>query len=343
MIARLFFLVCLMFIISCNKGDHNDHSQDDPSVPIVPKAQEITVKFSGPSVQVRSTKGYFDEKAETWEDELNSATCYVVKEGATHIAAIHQFTEKEVAEMSATFVISNFTPDTYYYFYVVANAHFEPNNIKDIETLTMSDIDKYNGDFGVITAGANREGGFVMSGISKAKGNMDDNTIILDIDIERIVSKYAIKMSVSSDFTSRFLGELRFNRVEFKQSSHEMLLFENDTAQSEDNSFSPSQFSNYVNKEGQNIFYLFENGAREGDEQVKIIIYATYDEDTDFETIHDQKEVVYHLNISKNNGMLKRNTYYQHTIIIHGLNVDDFDFDFSILDWSLISSPGGLG
>lgn len=326
--SRYFIYLYLLLLFSC-KGV----APPPEAVPSV-KSHEITLEFCYSDLKSGHSKSFFDNQVELWEEELNSITCYIFRDGMNHIVAIHKFSPSEIATMKATFVLPNFTPDFVYHCYVIANAEIDINNMDDLNSLLLDDIWSYNGTFSEISKGSLREGGFVLSGFSNITSPTEDRHIDLTVSISRIVSKYAIKVSIAEEFDLQYPGLFSIDSVILTNTSDYSPLLEPTSFWPSYNGFSPSQVPNIEGIDRHCLFYIFENGKRNEGEEVTLNIYATYDLDHNLITTTDRQSLVYKIAITQNGGSLLRNTYYKHTVTIIGLKTDEFLASFAVVPWN---------
>ncbi len=327
----IFSIVASMLFVSCEKTAEVVNRTTPPAVDA--EGREVTVSFDGTTVDI--TRNILDSNAQGYahEQKINTLTCYIVKD--ENIITERKFTTEEVTALTATFSIPNFTKNTPYKIYVIANEYYEPKNESEIKALMATDISSYNGTFAELTTKSKRVKGFQMSGVTTVNST-DDKPISIEITLERLVSKMAIQMSTSTKFAARYKGVLRFDKISISKGSSKSpaIIGTKDTSVT----FTHEQLSVTSAGKGENLFYIFENGSRTADDNLLLTVTTTYDADKNFLTTADQQQVVYTLPITESNGGINRNSFYRRTITFNGFSGEEVDTQIKVADWNIIAT-----
>ncbi len=301
------------FFVSCNQDDMPEVSNPD---------SQFVIKFQTEPLLL--THGFFDEdtKAESWENELNSLQVFIFEGDKSQIISTFYFSESELQSgekyisMDEEYLGKNLT------FYAYGNAgKLDPVSLPNLVSSARSrHIGTYNGTFNDVLQGEIFDSGFEMSAITKATKSNDGSITEVPLRLERITNKIAIKTKLSDTFREFYDGgDLRINSVNIDNGCSLSYLTDQTSAL---NGSRSAVRQEPVYKDGyyQNLLYAFETSGS----QLTISIDATFDEDGDFSTTHDQKEVTYTFKTMagyKNSYLKKsgRNEYYRINVIIQGL------------------------
>ncbi|MFI3306912.1 MAG: DUF4906 domain-containing protein, partial [Rikenellaceae bacterium] len=91
--------------------------------------------------------------------------------------------------------------------------------------------------------------------------------------------------------------------------------------------------------------YIYENGDLASGERVLMEINATFDADGNDETIDDQSEIIYSVELTGDGeGAFTRNGFYTLAAAINGLVGQDCKVSISVADWETpVSQSVNLG
>lgn len=237
-------------------------------------------------------------------------------------------------DRQATFALPGAAAGKNIEFFALANT-----TIGDVATksalmaLTENTPQNYNGTFAQVSAAAVRPGGFLMSG-STVKAPASGSATAVSVTLKRNVAKIAVQTSLSSDFSSKYLGKVKITSVVLSRAATQTPFFAG-ALNTGRMTFAHPQTSVESSGKFNNLFYCFENGALTAGSRVLLTLEGLYDKDGDFSTVADQQPVTYEVELSgaSGNGQLLRNGYYRVGITIAGLTGQSVNATITVADW----------
>ena len=312
-------------------------SNELDETPNVPAGNEegSFVKISLSGGEAPMLRAFFDNtaQAESWEKTLNSLTIYAYN--VTNGSFIRRaFTAEELSAMSVTFCLPASQPGDNCEFYAIANLQATVNSRSALLSL-LENTNLYNGTFEIVSTGAIRPGGFVMSGKTTKNLSTDGSTTPVSITIRRTVAKVAVETVIAPDFYSKYPGsDIRINSAKVAHTASTSLVMEQavPVTGAMNYSYTQSSWYNPVTAGYGNLFYLFENGPVVSQYPVTLEINATCDIDGAWST-PDQYPVTYKMTLGDDEGQLFRNSYYRIRINITGLTDNEVRLEIQVADW----------
>lgn len=314
----------LVFLCSCSKQDN-----------------EIIESLNGGLVNVSfvdepsTTRAFFGTTAaaESWEKTLSSMTIFVFNNSG-NLLIRRAFSSAELTDKRATFSIPGVTAGNSCDFYVVANiAAPEVANKTGLLAFLENTPVSYNGTFVEVSTKGKRSGGFVLSGNTIQTIAAAGTTTNVPVTLKRTVAKVAIEITPSAAFGSLYSGAIRVDNITIKKAAAQTPVFQPTTVNAGSRTFTSTQMSNSAAGKFQNLFYLYENEALAAGNRVVATITATYDSDGNFSTPAGQMPVTYDVELTGDNGAIKRNGYYRMAININGLAGSDCTMSITVADW----------
>ncbi|MFI3322874.1 MAG: hypothetical protein R3Y50_10210 [Rikenellaceae bacterium] len=313
-ITKFTAIIALFLTISCSK---------DENIPIE-NSKDSSTTISISLSEDDATRAFFDDSAasEPWEKELNIVTAFFLfysqDDVENPIFIRKDFTEQEIAQKSALITIDEAKEGDALYAQIVANVEYSGDieDISDVRPLMNEvGIDEYNGTFAQVAYDSKREDGFVLSGDSFVPIEGDETQI--NIELKRGVAKVAIRSSISDNFNNPdyYSGSIRVDSI----SIYNPLGFY------ETEKYYHTQASHYSNGFYDNLFYLQQSNTS------KFTICATYDKDGNFSTTEDSQQLRYPFTIDTPEVL--PNEYYRINAKICGLNREDTELSFKVIDW----------
>lgn len=320
-----------LFTASCAKIETEPQPAADPAVTVSFVAQPNS----------EQTRAFFDPTmtTEAWEKSLSSLAVFVFGESGDLIVQ-RNFTVEELTARCATFPVPRSAAGTNCEFYAVGN--HELTGITTKATL-LAQLEKtpetYNGTFAEVSTKAKRSGGFLMSGnVAKTIGASGSSTPV-EITLKRTVAKIAIQAVKSSDFGTRYSGDVKITSATISKAASQTTIFPQSSMPSVAMTYTATQTTQAANGKFNNLFYLYECKPLATGERVLLTLTGTYDRDGNFTTTSDQTPVTYEIELSgaSGNGQIVRNGYYRISATINGLTGEDIVATITVADWE---SPG---
>lgn len=323
-----FAVLSATLFASCNK----DTDAITPDLPESTVGSVVNISFTDDQ---SATRAFFGDtaSAETWEKSVGSLTMYVFDSDGG-IITNRKFSDSELSLMTSTFALAGVSSGDQCTFYVVAN-DTSIGYVEDEQTLLAAienSADVYNGTFAQVSGGAQRDGGFLMSGSTVE--TISDGSTDVKLTLKRTVAKVAVQVATSSSFSSIYSGDIKINSITVSKAATQSYVVAQSTPSTGAMSYSFSQASNISGSDYQNLFYLFENGALADGSKVTLTIDATYDADGNFSTSTDQSEMSYELTLDgSSSGAISRNGYYRVSVSVDGLSGADASLAITVEDW----------
>ncbi len=287
------------------------------------KEKELIIQL----ISSNNTKGFFENSdiAESWELNLNSGVIFILKDNEMYLKRKLTLSELQNKKFNLPLPQINNSDEIEMYL-ILNNIDAENINTKaELFSAMEGQLTQYNGEFNVVTSSSARTQGFTMSGFKKIKITNDVENKV-ELSVTRLVSKLAIQATTTAEFATRYKGTLRINSINLAQLSNSISVISTGSGSVAKN-LTLTQPSNKSNTTFQNLFYIYENVSG-----LTYNINATYDEDNNFATTHDQVNVIYKLTKS---DQIVRNGYYRLLIHIDGLvGEKDANSSFEVKNWN---------
>ncbi len=324
----IFAALAVFALASCNKSETES----------MPAASSGNVCITFTQDTDAGTRAFFDATAaaETWEKQLSTLSILVFDKGDGSLILRRNLTAAELTAGKITFSLPWTSLDNKAVFYAIANYTVAETVTTQAALQALLDVEavEYNGTIAQVIDRCKRIGGFTMSAIKEVQ--LVDGVNDIALQIKRTVAKVALRTTVAADFSERFAGaKIKVKSVEVARAAKQTAVIAPAAPASSALDLSLTQLSRATGEVYDNLFYLFESGARTASEYVMLNITATYDPDGNFGTTGDQFDVAYNVPVKQadNTGAILRNGYYRINMVINGLTGHDCTATITVADW----------
>ncbi|MFI3306777.1 MAG: fimbrial protein [Rikenellaceae bacterium] len=319
-------------------------SQDSAFVSPVPST-DATTPNGNTNISITltddSTRATVSESAEEWENDLTSLTIYAF-DNSENLLVRRDLSKTERDSKEVSFALPKSVAGSSCDFYAVANVDTSSATTKDaLLAIIESDAAAYNGTFAEVTSKSVRDDGFIMSGVTTQNVGAENTTTSVGITIKRTVAKVVLDLTLGSSFAASYpTASLTFNSATISKAATQTPVVSS-VLSTGSMVYTHSQSTT----DGENIFYIYENGDLASGERVLMEINATFDADGSSATIDDQSEIIYSVELSGDGeGAFTRNGFYTLAATINGLVGQDCAVLISVADWETpVSQSVNLG
>jgi hypothetical protein len=325
---KLFFMAVVMAVLSSCSSEEEVMEND-----LGKGGRIVTVSFMGDHLPVLKSVSDF-AKSEEWEKELQSVTIFAFRQDRECIFQ-RNFTAGEIAARTITFTLPSILPGDLVYFYAVANTAVPKIwYLYQLEALKEMFPEQYNGVYEEVTTRARRSRGFVMSGQKEKVMAGAGQTTFVEISLKRTVAKIRVDVNVTAEFYNKYGGSFSVLELEIQGTPVSTSIIDYGVPiESEPVELLTQKPCEIGGNQCQSLFYVFENGERSGDEQVRLKIRGGYDVDSNSLNRIPQ---TYNLKLDidpQGGGIIRRNGYYIINVNINGLAASDVELSVSVADW----------
>ncbi|MFR9596828.1 MAG: FimB/Mfa2 family fimbrial subunit [Rikenellaceae bacterium] len=340
---KLFLSVAMLatLMCSCSEGLQEIIVNDD--LTIMPDG-EVSNDYSSVKIALKGDDESLTRSAitERWESSITMMTIFAF-DSSNSLIVKRDLSAEQLDARSALITLPKYLANSQCQFIAVANVDTSTvDSYNKLMSLVEESASVYNGMYDQVTKQAMRANGFAMSGSAYCVVGEENTTVPLSIVLARTVAKVTTRVNISDDFLSNYpLSSLEIKSVTITRAAT-LGSVAGSAGFTTSHLFTHNQVQSSAME---NLFYIFENGAKNPGSRVVLEINAVFDRDGNSSTTDDRTDMIYPVELTgAGDGTIKRNGHYHVAVTIRGLLGQDCDVSITAADWAnVISQDVELG